>query len=237
MRLFALSAPPPRPPTAAFERATATMLGATRLPRSHRSGDDLGSLAQKILSLHRVALEIRGPRPGGPAVIVANHLGYLDPLLVRSVLPVVSIAKAELSRWPYLGRFLSGPEVIFVDRQDPHSGALALRRASRALEAGRSVLNFPEGTTTAGDRILAFRRGIFGVARRLGVPVVPLSIELPREVSWVGEQAFLPHYFGFAGRAETVARLHFGEAFDPDGEPDRLADRARDLIAALRGVR
>ena len=153
------------------------------------------------------------------------------------MLPVVSIAKAELSRWPYLGRFFHGPEVIFVDRQRPHSGALALRQAARALAAGRSVLNFPEGTTTQGDRLLGFRRGIFGVARRLGVPVVPLSIELPRELAWVGEQAFLPHYLGFAGRAETVARLHFGEAFDPDGEPAWLAERARRLIGELRGER
>lgn len=237
MRLLALSASPPRPPSAAFERAAATLFRATRLLTSHRSGDDLGSLAQKILSLHRVALEVRGPRPSGPTVIVANHLGYLDPLLVRSVVPVVSIAKAELSGWPYLGRFLAGPEVIFVDRQDPHSGASALRRAARALAAGRSVLNFPEGTTTAGDRLLAFRRGIFGVARRLGVPVVPLSIELPRELAWVGAQAFLPHYLTFAGRAETVACLHFGEAFDPDGEPAVLADRARRLIGELRGER
>ncbi|MBK6683381.1 MAG: 1-acyl-sn-glycerol-3-phosphate acyltransferase [Deltaproteobacteria bacterium] len=237
MRLLALSAPTPRPPSAAFERAAATFLRTTRLLSAHRPGDDFGVLAQKLLSLHRVALEVRGPRPSGPAVIVANHLGYLDPMLIRSVLPVVSIAKAELSRWPYLGRFLAGPEVIFVDRSKPHSGALALRRATRALEAGRSVVNFPEGTTTTGDRILAFRRGIFGVARSLGIPVVPVSIELPREVSWVGAQGFLPHYLNFAGRAETVARLQFSEALDPDGEPDQLAERARQVIAAMRGGR
>jgi 1-acyl-sn-glycerol-3-phosphate acyltransferase len=190
--------------------------------------------ATRILDAHGVEVCTVGPRPSGAAIVVCNHLGYLDPLVVSTVVPCVSVAKGETRTWPLIGRGLEGLGVLFVRRGDAHSGAVVLRRAIRALRAGIAVLNFPEGTTSDGTDIGPFRRGIFGVARLAGVPIVPARVTYddPR-VPWTGGEAFAPHYARLVRVGRLTATLRFGEALAPGPSPDGDAHTARALIASL----
>jgi 1-acyl-sn-glycerol-3-phosphate acyltransferase len=168
--------------------------------------------------------------------VVANHASYLDPLVVASAVPCVAIAKGETDSWPIVGRGLRTLGVLFVRRGDAYSGAVTLRRALRTVRGGASVLNFPEGTTSDGREVGPFRRGIFGLARLAGVPLVPawIGYDDPR-VAWYGGVAFVPHYASVARTRHTVARVRFGEPFTalPSDDPADLAERARTRIAAL----
>ncbi|MET0409729.1 MAG: lysophospholipid acyltransferase family protein, partial [Polyangiaceae bacterium] len=156
-----------------------------------------------------------GELPPGPCVLVCNHLGYIDPVVLCSLRPLAPIAKAELASWPVSGDILWRCNVIFVRRGDAHSGAVALRRALRSLRAGVSVLNFPEGTTTRG-RLLPFRRGAFWLARRAGVPLVPVAMRLADpSLCWVDDQSFLPHYCRLLSRTNKRVELKFLRALDP----------------------
>src|SRR6185436_14021215 len=101
---------------------------------------------------------------------VANHLSYLDPIVIGAQIPVAPIAKGEVASWPLIGSVASSLNGIFVDRSSVMSRARALRRAHALLRAGVSILNFPEGTTTDGSRLLPFHRGIFGLAQIARVP-------------------------------------------------------------------
>ena len=191
--------------------------------------------ARDILGHHDVRVHVVGTLPRHPAILVANHLGYLDPLLVASLVRTVAIAKGEVGRWPIFGARLRELGVVFVERGDPCSGARALRGAACALESGVSVLNFPEGTTTDGRTVLPFRRGVFGLARRLGVAVVPVRIAYddPR-ACWVGDQSFVPHYAWLARSVGIVARVSFGAPLVATHESaDSLAARARDAVVQL----
>jgi 1-acyl-sn-glycerol-3-phosphate acyltransferase len=112
----------------------------------------------------------------------------------------------------------------------------ALRSAEAALAAGLPVLNFPEGTTTAGRSVLPFRPGVFGIARRSGVPVVPVALAYdPPELAWVGEDAFLPHWLALAASRRARAFIRWGTpiAVDIHGSAVDLARAARDETARL----
>jgi 1-acyl-sn-glycerol-3-phosphate acyltransferase len=132
--------------------------------------------ARRLLSIHGVTVETTGEAPRAPAVLVTNHLSYLDPLVVAAVAPCIAIAKGEAERWPLIGVGLRALGVVFVRRGDAHSGAVALRQARRALDGGALVLNFPEGTTGTGGTVAPLRPGIIGLARKAGVPLVPAHV-------------------------------------------------------------
>ncbi len=185
----------------------------------------LRDAARRVLELHGVEVQAAGALPLGPAMLAANHVSWLDPLVVASLLPCAPVSKMEVARWPVVGTIARELGVVFVSRGDPRSGALALHAAADALARGVSVLNFPEGTTTEGDDVLPFRSGVFGLAARLGVPVVPVAIRYdPPSLSWVGDATFLPHYLTFAARRRTRAFVRLGAPVVP-----RPGERSLDL--------
>jgi 1-acyl-sn-glycerol-3-phosphate acyltransferase len=171
----------------------------------------LSEFASRLLESFGAKLRIRGVIPTSPALIVANHVSYVDPLLILSVAPSMPVAKLEAHGWPLVGPALGALGVLFVDRGHAMSGAAVLRRASKILAGGASVLTFPEGTTTDGTTVLPFRQGVFHIARRLGVEVVPALVryEDPR-VSWTGGAAFLPHFLRLSALDSFSAELCFG---------------------------
>jgi 1-acyl-sn-glycerol-3-phosphate acyltransferase len=192
--------------------------------------------ARRLLELHGVDVRCAGTMPRAPAVLVSNHLSYLDPLVIASVAPCVSIAKEEASGWPLIGAGLRALGVLFVRRGDAHSGAVALRRAKRALERGAMVLNFPEGTTGDGHSLGPFCRGVFGLAALAGVPVVPAYVSYDDDrILWFGDQKFVPHYRRLSATARMHARIRFGApiAVEPYDDPRVIANRARAIVAAL----
>ncbi len=184
----------------------------------------------RLTSLHGIEVRIEGRRLWGPALLASNHVSWLDPVVLGGLVPCVPISKLDVSSWPVVGTLARDLGVLFVDRGDGHSGMAVLRGAVRALDDGLPVLNFPEGTTTRGDRVLPFRTGLFSVARSRGVDVVPVAIVYdPPELAWVGDDAFVPHYLKLAGRAGARAMVRFGEPL-----PARDFETGADLAAAAR---
>lgn len=167
---------------------------------------ELSWLAENLCALHGVRAVVRGTPPRVPCVLVANHLSYFDPVVLAAEMPLLAIAKRDVAGWPLVGETVRRLGVSFVDRGDVYSGARVLREAARALEEGVSMLVFPEGTTTRGEQVLPFKRGIFGLAQRLGVMIVPVALRYDREdAAWVGDETFLPHYV--RGMAHVCTRV------------------------------
>ena len=199
------------------------------LQAAHRLAGAIGTMARA----HELVVRTRGEIPRGGALIVANHISYLDPIAILPHCPAAPLAKAEVAEWPIVGSLADALGVIFVARKNRMARARALRRIHDLLAAGVPVLNFPEGTTTRGDHVRPFWRGSFGVAQRLGVPVVPVAIQYKDPaMAWCGGAAFLPHYIFVAGRPQIEVTLTFcpplpvrtGEA------PEDMAARARNVI-------
>ncbi len=192
----------------------------------------LQRLCSSLCKAHGWHVQVFGELPPGPAVLVANHSSYLDPLVLCGQTACCPIAKEELAEWPLVGKVGAKMAVNFVRRGDAQSGAVALRRALSALQSGVNVLNFPEGTTTSG-RMLRFQRGIFGVARLAGVPVVPIGLSFERrELAWLGDDLLLPHYARTLRSGPCIVRLKVGARMSPHDYPsaDAMAKAARSWI-------
>jgi 1-acyl-sn-glycerol-3-phosphate acyltransferase len=233
---------------ARIARASATALGAAARLRQLDRGDPvalrrerayfLRDLFGRVAALHGIAISGEGPWPLGPVLLASNHVSYLDPIVVGGLVPCVPISKVDVSSWPVIGGFARDLGVLFVERGNGHSGMRTLRDAARALADGVSVLNFPEGTTTRGDRVLRFREGLFAVARSAGVPVVPVAVSYdPAELAWVDAQTFVPHYLRLAGAPRARALVRFGAPLSARAFPSAaaLAAAAHDEVESLLG--
>jgi 1-acyl-sn-glycerol-3-phosphate acyltransferase len=126
--------------------------------------------------------------------------------------------------------------VLLLERGEVGSGLRVMRAAREAFLAGLPILNFPEGTTTPGDRVLPLRRGLFDVARRAGAGVVPLALRYDSpDLAWVGDATFVPHFLGLAARPRSTVHLRFGARLEPASFANAalLARATRDGISAL----
>jgi 1-acyl-sn-glycerol-3-phosphate acyltransferase len=220
--------------------------GRIRLLRRHGALDEpaqarlLQRIAQEVLEVHGVCVELDGPLPAQPALVVSNHVSWLDPFVIMAHVPCLPVAKSEVSRWPVVGRIAQASGVHFVCRDSALSGARLVRAVAATLSTGASVLNFPEGTTTDGTALLPFRPGAFRAARTAGVPVAPVAISYQCEgLAWTGDASFLPHYLGLLARDACRVRVQFGDPLHARSvtelELSRRAHRA--VLVGLQEVR
>ena len=214
-------------------------LGSVRLasPRDPRAAAlALAGALGAIARAHDLVVTVRGEVPRSGALVVANHVSYLDPIALLPCCPAIPIAKHEVGGWPIVGPIVNALDVLLLARREPRARVRVLRAIHGLLARGVSVLNFPEGTTTDGGRVLPFWRGSFGVAQRLGVPVVPVAIRYADPaLAWCNGATFLPHYLRMAARPRVEIALTFGAPMPArTGEPAEVyAARARGAIAHM----
>jgi 1-acyl-sn-glycerol-3-phosphate acyltransferase len=110
----------------------------------------------------------------GPAILMINHIAFVDPILVIHVTPrnIVPLAKMEVYEYPVIGIFPKLWEVIPVRREefDRH----AVQQVLEVLRAGEIVLVAPEGTR--GTALQRGKEGVAYLASRSGAPVIPVAI-------------------------------------------------------------
>ena len=114
--------------------------------------------------------------PTGRYVVVANHISYLDAVVVFAGLPGYfrALGKKEFSKVPLMG-FLYRQVVIMVDRSSDHSRAKSMRLMWRVLKKESDILIFAEGTfNETGNPLKSFYDGAFRLAIDTQTPVLPV---------------------------------------------------------------
>jgi 1-acyl-sn-glycerol-3-phosphate acyltransferase len=182
----------------------------------------------------RVYHRDRMPGTGG-VLVVANHQSYLDPILaaVGMARPFHPMARESLFRFAPFRWVIRSLNAFPVRRASADLGAV--REALRRLEAGSIVLMFPEGTRTRDGSIGSLQAGPVTIARRAGVPIVPMVIDGAFE-SWPRTRPLpMPHRIRVAcGRAHGPPEL--GRA-DPEVVMAALRVEMVELQAELRRLR
>jgi len=117
----------------------------------------------------------------GPCLLVANHASWLDiPVLCATALDKVVfkfIAKGDLTKFPGIGQQLTGGKHILIDREDRRSQLRTFKQGITCLKNGIPLMAFPEGKrSTQQGRLMEFKGGLFSMAIKTGVPVVPISL-------------------------------------------------------------
>jgi len=165
----------------------------------------------------------------GPAVYVANHMSMLEtitvPMLLAPLRPFYTVVKANLLRYPWMGPVLRRSGTIPVSRTNPREDLkIVLKEGSKALSHGASVLLFPQAT-----RNPVFLPETFGslgtkLARRAGVPVVPLAVK----TDFLGLGRIIPD-FGPVDRSKVV-RMCFGKPIYAEGTGREAHQQSVDFI-------
>jgi 1-acyl-sn-glycerol-3-phosphate acyltransferase len=155
----------------------------------------------------RHAASLRLPRGG--ALVVVNHVSWLDILVLVAHAPVRIMAKHEVRGWPVIGAMAATTGTVFIDRTRPRTLPATVAEVTTALRAGAAVAVFPEGTTWCGRSGGPFRPAMFQAAIDAGAPVVPVTLRF------------------LIGGAPTTVAAFLGE--------DTLWDSFRRVVAA-RGI-
>src|SRR6266853_4592655 len=220
---------------------------------------------------HRILCALIGVRmrevgrrsTASPALILSNHVSWLDICVIAALAPVVFIAKSEVAGWPVLGWLARLQRTIFINRQARHQTGAATREIAGRLLGGDAVVLFAEGTSSDGIRVLPFRSSLVGAVHHalgnsahhthitvqpmslayIGFGGVPMGRGLRERVAWYGDADLIPHLLHVLSSGAVDVTVGWGEATAYDMSADRKAI-ARDAeksvrrmtAAALRGA-
>jgi 1-acyl-sn-glycerol-3-phosphate acyltransferase len=199
----------------------------------------LQSSCTLILASLGIHYRVEGDAPDR-GLVVANHLSYLDILIMSASMPCFFVAKAEIKKWPYFGKAARTGGTLFIDRSSLASAEKVAALISKRLELPVPVLFFPEGTSTDGSSVLRFHSRLFEPAIRAGAPVTAAAVRYvladgaeERDLCWFGDDTFLPHLWKALGTSGFSAVVQFGE---PQVYPHRrtAADQTHAEITAMR---
>jgi 1-acyl-sn-glycerol-3-phosphate acyltransferase len=189
-----------------------------------------------------IDVEVDGsfPREGG--ILVTNHLGYVDVLVLASLGPSVFVSRADVEHWPLIGRLTRWCGTIYIDRERRDQIPDVIRQMRGALDSGSQVVFFPEGTSGSGDGVMAFRASLFDVATRGEIPirVGALTYRTPDgeppardAVCWWGDASFARHLFGLAGLREVSAHVAFPDRVFRGTQRKQLAGECQAAITEI----
>jgi 1-acyl-sn-glycerol-3-phosphate acyltransferase len=220
---------------------------------------------------HRVLCALIGVRirevgrrsTASPALILSNHVSWLDICVISALAPVVFVAKSEVAGWPVFGWLARLQRTIFINRQARHQTGAATREIAGRLLGGDAVVLFAEGTSSDGIRVLPFRSSLVGAVHHalgnsthhtyvtvqpmslayVGFGGVPMGRGLRDRVAWYGDADLVPHLLHVLSSGAVDVTVSWGEAVAYDMSADRKAI-ARDAeksvrrmtAAALRGA-
>jgi 1-acyl-sn-glycerol-3-phosphate acyltransferase len=174
----------------------------------------------------------RPPPAERARLVVANHRSPIDIILMLQHFRGSVLARHDLEGWPVMGRAAREGGTIFVDRKDPRSGVKAIREIRRRLQAGNTVIVFPEGTTHAGDEVWPFLGGAFAAVSGLDAEVLPIGIAYDPGAEFV-DASFLAHLQRAAQRRKTRVALCVGAPRDAGRDRAALAEDMRRAVQGL----
>jgi lyso-ornithine lipid O-acyltransferase len=160
------------------------------------------------------------PCKGRPALIVSNHISWLDIPILGALHPLSFIAKSDIARWPIAGWLAFLQRSVFIDRSRKTATMQTNHIIRNRLRQGDHIVLFAEGTTSDGVRLLPFRASLLGAARSVFdhdpqatlwiQPVaitylrrdgLPLDRRYRPEIAWYGDMELSSHFKTFLRRS------------------------------------
>jgi 1-acyl-sn-glycerol-3-phosphate acyltransferase len=175
-------------------------------------------------------------------LLAANHTSYLDMPVLAAVIPLAFVAKSEVAKWPVFGTLSHLARTVFVERERRSKAGLQRDRIRERLEQGGTIVLFPEGTSSDGNRVLPFKSALLSAAdamvlendgskrRVLVQPVsvaytrlhgIPLGRELRPYFAWYGDMELVPHLWEAFCLGPVDVMVHYHPPLTVDQFPSR----------------
>ena len=200
--------------------------------------------AQHMLQVLGIVLQVRGDADArGPLLLVANHISWLDILVIHAARHCRFVSKSDVKAWPLIGRLATGGGTLYIERESRRDAMRVVHRMADSLRSGEILAVFPEGTTSEGLSILPFHGNLIQAAISAGAPAQPVALRFvdadSRETSltpaYIGEDSLLDSLWRTVSGAPLIALVDFGVPQYADGRDRRRW--AQDLRAAVDALR
>ncbi|CAO4170928.1 1-acyl-sn-glycerol-3-phosphate acyltransferase [Methylorubrum populi] len=198
------------------------------------------------------------PPPGEPALVLSNHVSWLDIVALGSLRPLSFVAKSEIEGWPLIGTLAKLQRTVFIERAKRAATASVNATVGQRLADGDLIVLFAEGTTGDGLRLLPFRSSLVGAARAAltaetgglaRIRLQPLALSYPRrnglpvtraerpDIAWYGDMELAPHLALFAQRGPIDVHIRWGSAIAFEAATDRKVATAKAEAAVRHALR
>ncbi len=198
--------------------------------------------AQGVLRIMGIGLQVHGRAHPGPVLLVANHISWLDIVVMLAAHYCRFVAKSELKVWPLIGPLATAAGTLYIERASSRDALRVVHQMAECLQARDVLAVFPEGTTGDGVAVLPFHANLLQAAIAAQAPAQAVGL---RFVDAWGQPSFAPCYIGadtFVGSVwrtlcarGLVVHVAFAEAAVSRGRSRR--DWAADLRAQVMAVR
>jgi 1-acyl-sn-glycerol-3-phosphate acyltransferase len=199
--------------------------------------------SRRLLALLNVQCRVTGElfAHEGNVLIVANHVSWLDIVVLNALCPARFVAKAEVARWPLAGTLVRGAGTLFVERARRRDTHRVNRVVADALAQGDIVAVFPEGTTSSGETVLPFKSSLLQPIVDARGAVQPLALRYraadgtrSTAPAYVGDDPFIASFWRVCGTPALIVDVT-ALARMPAAARHRRA-LAREAEAAIRLV-
>jgi len=196
---------------------------------------------RRLCRLLGMRSDVRG-RLEPTALLVANHVSWLDIPVLGACGPITFLSKAEVADWPLIGWLASVAGTLYIER-GAHQASHLSASIGHSIHLGRSVVIFPEGTTGTGHDLGRFHPRLFAAAQQPGLRVQPVAIrygtsaQLDPVAPFIGDDSLVPHLWRVLRHPGLRVEVSFLPALETTGlDRRRLAEQARGAIAGALGL-
>lgn len=193
-----------------------------------------------MLRIFGIRLDIRGELPPGPCLIVANHISWMDIVLLHALWPMWLVAKSEIRGWPLVGVLAALAGTLFIQRGSEASRRRVNRRMAALLKRGERVGIFPEGGIRGEPGVGHFHPRLFAAAIRVEVPVVPVAIryyragDLHEVMVFASGENFFANMLRLLAQPPCDGQLMIGGALRGlEGGRSALARRSNEIVKSF----
>lgn len=199
--------------------------------------------AARVLALSGIRLQVSGePLAAGPVLLVANHISWLDIVVMHAAGYCRFVSKADVAHWPLVGSLATGAGTLYIERASRRDAMRVVHDMRDRLVAGDVLAIFPEGTTGDGRALLPFHANLVQAAISADVPAQPLALRFADHQdatsfapSFVGEETLVGSVWRTLAADGLVAQLRYGPPQAHAGRDRRAwAQALQDSVAQLR---
>ena len=173
------------------------------------------------------------------ALLLSNHISWVDVFVIAAVTPARFVAKSEIARWPVLGRFAGAVGTVYVERGRRHAVAHVNHTVAARLRQGQSIGIFPEGTTTDGSQLLRFHANLVQAALAAQATIIPLGLQYRQDghpttaAAFIGDMSLVESIWRILLTPRLTAQLYWLPPVACEGlTRQAIAQRARRAIGA-----
>lgn len=199
--------------------------------------------ARGMLAVIGIEVRVKGHPATGPVLMAANHISWLDILVMHAACHCRFVAKSEIRSWPLLGTLTTGGGSLYIERSSTRDALRVVHQMAEALQKGHVLAVFPEGGTGDGITLLPFHANLLQAAISVNAPIQPIALQFmdahTHDISlapcYRADDTLIGSLWRTLCAPPLLAQVRYGDKQTADGRNRReWAQALQDAVAALR---